>query len=167
MNTDSPRQANSNARRAALGLVLCLLSVLALFAALKAFGQVPEPSPTPVVTPMNDPTALPAIRWLDRTLLPFLHYLGEHPVLMAIAGAMVLYVFYMVIANAVVWAFRVRYDNDRKKCSFKALVIWNLLEATGGSPWILLGRTARHYWPIAFKPWEDMAEGKTPPGSPG
>jgi hypothetical protein len=29
----------------------------------------------------------------------------------------------------------------------------------------MLGRTARHYWPVSFKPWEsDTADEKAPPG---
>lgn len=160
--------ANRDARWAALVIVLTTLGVLCGLLAFSAIGQQSEPSATPVVAPMNDSAELPIIRWLDRTLLPLLHYLGQHPVILALMGVALLYLLYVVMAMSVLIALQTYYDNDRKKCRFWVLVLWNFFEATAGTPGVFLRRTARHYWPVSFKPWEpDTAEGKTPPGSPG
>jgi hypothetical protein len=163
------------ARAAILGIVV----ILGLYLCAIALGQepvttttvtsaatattipvaVPSPTPTPVLAPMNDPSQPSSVRWLDRTLMPLVNYLGEHPILLVIGGALALLAIWFGVANCIVWALRVKYDNDRKKAPTKILILWNILETFGGAPWIMLGRTARHYWPLPFRPWEDTGEG--------
>jgi hypothetical protein len=162
--------ANRDARWASLGLVaLCLLIlagrllILAGLAAFGAFGQEPVPSPTPtMLSEISQPP--PAwIKWLDRTLVPGINWFGKNPVAFALLLLIAAYFLYLCIAVPIVWTIKSKYNGDRAACSFRVLLVWNLLEFTALSPWIMLGRTTRHYWPVKFKPWEpDTVDGRIP-----
>jgi len=155
--------ANRDARWASLALVALCLLILAGFAAYSAFGQQPEPSPTPTMLHEISQPDPGWVMWLDRQLVPGIRFFGRNPVLFAIALLIVAYFLYLCFAVPVVWTIKVRYNGDRTKCSFRVLLLWNILEFTALSPWIMLGRTARHYWPVSFKPWEpDTADGRLP-----
>lgn len=163
--TAERKAANRDARWAALVIVLALLGGLALLAALDALSQVPDPTPTPTILHEISQPDPGWVMWLDRQLVPGIRFFGRNPVLFAIALLIVAYFLYLCLAVPVVWAIKSRYNGDRTKCSFRVLLLWNILEFTALSPWIMLGRTARHYWPVSFKPWEsDTADGKTREG---
>lgn len=150
--------ANRAARWASLALVALCLVILAVFAGWAAFGQQPEPTPTPtMLTELSTPN--PGwIKWLDRELVPAVHFLGKNPVILALGLVVVAYFLYLCFAVPVVWTIKSKYNGDRTKCSFRVLLVWNILEFTALSPWIMLGRTARHYWPVSFKPWEPTTD---------
>ena len=145
-------------RKHVFGLLLGLLAILGLLLAAHAvLGQVP----TGVAVVTDRPAW---INWLDRQLVPAVRFAGENPVILAMAIALLTYlVVYIPIAVCLVWTLKARYGNDRKACSFRVLFVWNLLEFTALSPWVMIGRTAKHYWPGQFKPWEDTGAGKGGP----
>lgn len=158
-------------REFVLGLLLGLLAILGLLLAGHAvLGQVPPPlaPATPSSWQVVPPNGVAVVRdrpawinWLDRQLVPAVRFAGENPVILAMAIVLLTYlVAYIPIAVCLVWTLKARYGNDRKACSFRVLFIWNLLEFTALSPWVMIGRTAKHYWPGQFKPWEDTGAGK-------
>lgn len=155
--------ANRDARWASLALVALCLLILAGFAAYSAFSQQPEPAPTQTALSEASQPDPGWIKWLDRTLVPGINWFGKNPVAFALLLLVAAYFLYLCLAVPVVWAIKSRYNGDRTKCSFRVLLLWNILEFTALSPWIMLGRTARHYWPVSFKPWEpDTADGRLP-----
>ena len=96
--------------------------------------------------------------WLDHNLIPFIQLLGKNPVIAGLVVALLAYaLLYLPVALAVVWAFKVKFDNDRTKVSFRMLVVWNLLEFSALTPWVFSRKLAKHYWPLSYNPFDDKS----------